>query len=474
MLDQVNTAITDRPNLANELRLAEERARHLAEFDVLTDLPNRAMLLRRLDQVIQSARDLQERVAVLYIDLDRFNNVNDSMGCDAGDRLLQVVAWRIRALVRHADIVARVSADEFVVVLPELRHPTDAAGVAHVLLESIRKPVELHDLQVCVTASIGISLFPMNGSTGEELVRNAVAAMYVAKDAGTGGYEFYAPSINAAATRKLQLESELRHALEHEELVLHYQPQVDLRTGQVTGAEALVRWNRPGVGLIPPGEFLPLAEERGLMLPLGRWVLTEAIRQMRAWMTLGVELPRIAVNVTAAELHREGFAVELATLLVAHNVPASRIEFELTEWAAVRDFESTRACLNALHAMGSSLSLDDFGTGYSSLSYLHRLPVDRVKIDQGFIRGLAPDSESIRIVRAIIGLARSFSLRVIAEGVENGRQVSLLSAEGCDEMQGFVTCPALPALQFQRFLQSWHDDRRTVTPAMTARRTASM
>lgn len=474
MLDQANTSITDWSSLTHELRLAEERARHLAEFDVLTDLPNRTLLLRRLEQMIQSARELQERVAVLYIDLDRFNNVNDSIGCDAGDRLLQVVAWRIRELVRHGDIVARVSADEFAVVLPELRHANDAAGVAHVLLEAIRKPIELQDLQVCVTASIGISLFPTHGSTGEELLRNAVAAMYVAKNAGTGGYEFYAPSINAAASRNLQLESELRRALQQDELVLHYQPQVDLRSGAITGAEALVRWNRPGVGLIPPGEFLPIAEERGLMLPLGRWVLTEAIRQMKAWMILGVELPRIAVNVTASELHREDFAVELSMLLTAHDVPASRLEFELTEWAAVRDFESTRACLNALHEMGASLSLDDFGTGYSSLSYLHRLPVDRVKIDQGFIRGLTAESESLRIVRAIIGLARSLSLRVIAEGVEDGGQMSLLSAEGCDEMQGYVTSPALPALQFQRFLQSWNEGRRAITLPVTARRSASM
>jgi len=457
-------------SLTHELEAAQQRVRHLVEFDLLTDLPNRSGTIRQLDQLMESARRVGGRIGLLYVDLDRFNNVNDSMGSSAGDRLLQTVARRMRGLLRHMDLVARVSADEFLVVLPELRHPSDAAGVAHVLLEAVRKPVDLNDQQVSVTASVGISVFPNDGMSSDELVRSAVAAMHVAKQSGPGTYQFYAPSINAGASRKLQIENELRIALEQDQLVLHYQPQVDLRSGAVVGAEALVRWFRPGSGLVPAGEFLPIAEEAGMMVPLGRWVLREAIRQMKIWDTLRLPIGRVAINVTASELHRPEFAAELATLLAIHELDASRLEFELTESAAVKDFESTSACLNALHSMGVSLSLDDFGTGYSSLSYLHLLPVDRVKIDQGFIRGLTPESDSIRIVRAIIGLARSFCLRVVAEGVETRQQSMLLTAEGCDEIQGFVASRPLPALQFQRVLQSWQQNHRAFVSSSTARR----
>lgn len=457
-------------SLSCELQAAQARARRLAEFDMLTDLPNRARALGQLEQLLESAARTHEQIAVLYVDLDRFNNVNDSMGSDAGDRLLQTVAQRLRGMLRHGDIVARVSADEFIVVLPELSQAADAAGVAHVLLESIRKPVLLKDLQVSVTASIGISVFPSDGSSSDELVRNAVAAMSAAKHSDPGTYGFYAPAINAAAPGKLKIENELRIALEQEQLLLHYQPQVDLRSGAVVGAEALVRWNRPGFGLVPPADFLPIAEERGLMIPLGRWVLREAIRQMVTWVALGLPLERVAVNLTASELHRPDFAAEVTSLLQENGLDASRLEFELTESAAVRDFDSTCASLHALHALGVTLSLDDFGTGYSSLSYLHRLPVDRVKIDQTFIRGLTPDSDSMRIVRAIMGLARSFSLRVVAEGVETRQQSALLAAEGCDEIQGFVASRALPALQFQRILQSWHRNHRMIISSPTARR----
>ncbi len=455
-------------SLTREPMAAEERARHFAECDLLTDLPNRARTLRQLKQLMQSGTAAREKIGLLYVDLDGFNNVNDSMGHEAGDHLLKTVALRMRGLLRHMDILARVGADEFIVVLPELRNPADAAGVAHVLLDAIRKPVTLNDRQVSVTASVGIGIAPCDATNGDELVRNAVAAMHAARQSGPGSYRHCAPSINAAAACNLKLENELRRALECEQLVLHYQPQVDLGSGAVIGAEALVRWNRTGVGLVPPGEFLPIAAERGLMVPVGRWVLREAIRQMKIWTLLGLPIGRVAVNLTDAELHRPGFVAELSSLLADHELEASRLEFELTAGTALRHFDRTCACLDALRALGAGLSLDDVGPGYSALRSLHRLPVDRVKIDQAFIRGLTPQSDSIRTVRAIIGLAHSFSLRVIAEGVETRNQAALLAAEGCDEIQGFAASRALPALQLQRVLQGWRHQDHAVS-SRTAR-----
>jgi diguanylate cyclase (GGDEF)-like protein/PAS domain S-box-containing protein len=440
----------------SERKAAADRVLHLAQYDLLTELPNRSLLLDRLEQLIVTSGRGSRRAAVLFLDLDRFKEVNDSMGHDSGDSLLQAVARRISGCVRKSDTVARMGGDEFVVLLHEIDGTDGVANVAQGLLRAVCAPLTLKEQELSISASIGIAIFPEDGISAGDLLRNADAAMYRAKNGGRNAFNFYTPELNQRAVESLQTESALRLAVERQELVLHYQPQVDVRTGAVVGVEALVRWNRQGIGLVSPEQFIPLAEERGLISAIDNWVLREAIRQAKEWDRAGLPPLTVAVNISATDFHSEGFVASVKQATVDQGFDARRIELELTERVAVRNVEATVAILQELHQLGFQLSLDDFGTGYSSLNYLRRFPIDRIKIDQSFVRELnVAGADALRTVRAIISLAKSYSMKVIAEGVEDRAQFDALRAENCDAIQGYLASRPLPHEDFARLLQTW-------------------
>ena len=429
--------------------------RHLAEHDPLTDLPNRGLLLRRLRETLDVANACGQKIGVMCIDLDRFNEINATMGHSAGDTLLQATAQRISAAVRHSDTVSRISADEYAVLLPGLLDTSDGAGIAQKVLEAVRAPLTLQGEEVSICASIGIAISPHDGTQPEELLRNAAAAMSRVKRERRNAYQFYTRELKERTAELLRMESALRLAIERQQLVLHYQPQLDLRTGAIVGAEALVRWYKPGEGLLPPGRFIPFAEERGLILPIGDWVITQAARQVQAWDRIGAPPITVAVNISASQFRHPELTEKIAAEIRATGIEASRLELELTESIAVRDKEMTITTVRELRRLGVRLSLDDFGTGYSSLSYLDQFPLDKIKIDQSFIHKMTGGPQSTRVVCAIIALAKSFGLKVIAEGVETREQLAVLRAENCDEIQGYLASPPLPPDQFSRFVRDW-------------------
>ena len=434
---------------------AEERMVHLAHHDALTDLPNRVLLMDRLNQLTKSARRRNSRVAVVFIDLDRFKAVNDSLGHDAGDLLLQTLAKRLSKAVRSEDTVARIGGDEFVVVFQGIHNIKDVAVLAQKLLSCLLEPVTLGGYELTTTASLGISLYPDDADSGEELIRNADAAMYQAKGAGRNAYQFYTSDLNQRALEMLSMENALRRAIERQEFVLHYQPQIDIRSGAVVGAEALIRWNHPDQGLLMPGKFISIAEERGLIVSIGSWVIEEASRQAAVWQhSAGLSIP-IAVNVSAAQFRQKDFVAQVAKSVQKHAITPSRIELEVTESFIMRDADTAIDTLEELHNMGLQLSIDDFGTGYSSLSYLRRFPIDKIKIDQSFVMEVTRDQNAGSIVSAVIGLARSLKLKVIAEGVETKEQLEILREQRCDEAQGFLFSPAVVSAEFEVLVHRW-------------------
>ena len=368
----------------SDRKAAEDRIAHLAQYDALTDLPNRALLTDRLTQLVGAVARDRDKAAVIFVDLDHFKEVNDSMGHEAGDLLLVAVAKRLRGCLRGGDTVARMGGDEFVVLLPHVLQPEDAAMVAQKVLQAIKQPVLIGAQELEISASIGICVVPDDGTSAGQLIRNADAAMYRAKSSGRDAYHFYTPDMNERALERLSLESALRRAITRGELVLHYQPLIDLRSGAITGAEALMRWNRPNLGLWPPGKFLPLAEERGLIVPMGEWAIEEGARQALAWSQAGIPIT-VAVNLSALQFHKRGFVEHVASVLAATRLPPHRLELELTESVLIRDANVTITSLQRLHELGVSLAIDDFGTGYSSLNYLRRFPIDKVKIDKSFV-----------------------------------------------------------------------------------------
>jgi len=428
--------ITDR-------KVAEERIQFLAYSDALTGLPNRRLLQDRLTQALASARRQKGRVALLFLDLDRFKNINDSLGHSVGDLLLQEVARRLTKWGREQDTVARVGGDEFLIVLTGLKDVTDAAVAAERLMGAMIGEYSIQGHALNLTGSLGISIFPEHGADTETLIKNADTAMYSVKESGRNGFRFFTEDVNAQAVERLTLENSLQHALDKEELFLVYQPQADIATGKIIGLEALLRWQHPELGLVPPDKFIRIAENCGLIVPIGEWVLRTACSQARKWQEEGLPPVRVAINVSAVQFRRQGFPEQVRRVLHETGLGPQYLELELTESVLLANAEVTLSVIQALKAMGLTLAIDDFGTGYSSFSYLKQFRVSRLKIDRSFIRDVAANPDDSAITAAIISMAKSLHLEVIAEGVENEAQMSFLRAHQCDEIQGYYFCKPL-------------------------------
>ncbi len=431
-------------------RLMSLKVAYLSQHDALTDLPNRVLLKDRLDQTISSARRHRKQLAVLYMDVDRFKYINDSMGYLIGDRLLQCIAQCLVAHVRNSDTVSRQGGDEFVVLLEEVED-AQAAGHSAAKIQAAladKHCIDQHELNV--TLSIGISIFPDDGDDAETLLRNADSAMYHAKEKGRNNYQFFKQEMNDRSVERQSLEGGLRQALARDEFVLHYQPKVNLETGAITGAEALIRWLHPVRGLLYPEQFVPIAEDSGLIIPIGQWIIREACKQAKIWQATGQRPTAIAVNVSAVELRSVDFLAGIRDTLKVTGLDPWYLEIELTESVLVQDIESSIALLHSLKALGLQLAIDDFGTGYSSLSYLRQFPVDTLKIDQSFVRDIMVDEGDSTIVSAVIGMGNSLKLRVTAEGVETREQLVFLQGENCEEGQGFYFSPAVDADAFTK------------------------
>lgn len=418
-------------------KLAEQRVQSLAYYDALTSLPNRTLLYDRLSLALAVARRSDQKLAVLFIDLDRFKTINDSLGHSIGDLLLKGVSQRLQACTREQDTIARLGGDEFLIVLTGVKDISDVAIAAERLMQATSEPFDVENHSLTVGCSIGISIFPEHGADAESLIKHADSAMYNAKEQGRHNFRFFTADMNVQAVERLSLENGLRSALDNSELFLVYQPQVDLLSGKVVGLEALLRWQHPQLGLVPPDRFIRLAENTGLILPIGDWVLDTACLQARKWQQSGLPPVPVAVNVSAVQFRRDGFCARVRAVLEETGLAPRYLELELTESVLLAHVDMTIEILDELKAMGVTLTIDDFGTGYSSLSYLKRFPVSKLKIDRSFIRDVAADSDDAAITTAIIGMANSLHLKVIAEGVETAEQISFLQQHHCDGIQGF-------------------------------------
>jgi diguanylate cyclase (GGDEF)-like protein/PAS domain S-box-containing protein len=427
---------------------------HSARHDFLTGLPNRKLLNDRVRQAIAAAPRHMKKVAVLFLDLDGFKHINDSLGHPIGDRLLQSVAKRLVDCVRGSDTVSRQGGDEFVVLLSEVEGLDSVAATVRRLLQAGAEPhsIDQHDLHV--TSCIGVSVFPDDGLDPETLVKNADTAMYEAKENGRQSFQFFKPAMNVRAVERQSIEGSLRRALERQEFALHYQPKINLRTGEISGAEALIRWTHPTRGSVSPAQFIPVAEDCGLILPIGNWVLREACRQARSWVDAGLRLGTMGVNISAIEFRNENFLEGVFAILKDTGLDPTYLELELTESVLMKHPESTASVLQALRAKGVQVAVDDFGTGYSSLSYLQKFSIDALKIDQSFVRRITTAPDETTIVTAVIGMARSLKLRVVAEGVETLKELEFLQAHQCDEAQGYYFGRPIVPAQFAKLLET--------------------
>jgi diguanylate cyclase (GGDEF)-like protein/PAS domain S-box-containing protein len=435
-----------------ERKEQEERTRFLADHDELTELPNRSLFRQNLNKALQRAERSGRMLSILFFDLDRFKNINDSLGHDAGDEVLRAVAERLTACVRKIDMVARFGGDEFAVLTEGLTAEDQASTVARKILEALSKPMILAGRQYRPAASIGISTYPTDGRDAQALLKNADIAMYRAKEEGRGTFQFYSEQLNTHSVQRLEFESNLSNALNNREFVLYYQPKVDLATGRVTGLEALIRWISPQLGFIPPGEFISIAEETGLIVPMGRWVAQTACVQNRAWQKGGLPQLRIAINISARQMSDKGLVEFLSETVRKTGLTIESLELEITESAVMSNQEHAEKVLNELKDLGFHLTMDDFGTGYSSLAYLKRFPFDSVKIDQSFVRGIPESKDDEAIVEAIIAMAHSLQLKVVAEGVETREQYDFLRRLGCDQIQGYYFSKPIPASEIVKLL----------------------
>jgi diguanylate cyclase (GGDEF)-like protein/PAS domain S-box-containing protein len=426
---------------------------HLAEHDALTDLPNRLLLNDRLARSIALARRYGRRLAVLFLDCDRFKHINDSLGHAIGDQVLRSVARRLTTCVRESDTVSRHGGDEFLILLSEVDQPEDAGLIAEKIVSSVAEPHHISGHELTLTASVGIALYPEDGQDAQSLIMRADTAMYHVKNTGRNRVGFYRPDMEAPAVKRSSIESELRNALDAGEFELFYQPTIDLATGHIRGAEALMRWHHPERGLMPPDQFIPAAEASALIIPMGRWALREACRQARAWQDAGLPPIPIAVNVSALQFRTAGFLEDIQRFLQETRLPSRFLELELTESALMVDTAATTSLLEVLKKNGVVLKVDDFGTGPSSLSYLQHFPVDVLKIDQSFVREIAATADGAPLVRAVIAMGKSLGCRIVAEGVETKHQFAYLRAERCDEGQGFHFSPPVDAATFERLLR---------------------
>jgi diguanylate cyclase (GGDEF)-like protein len=422
--------ITDR-------KLAEKQVQFLAYYDALTQLPNRTLLHDRLGKALADARRHHHKVALLFLDLDRFKDINDSLGHSVGDLLLRAVAERLKTWGREQDTVARLGGDEFLLMLTELKDTPDAAVAAERLMKAMSAEFVVEGHSLNVGCSLGISIFPEHGTDCDTLIKNADAAMYCAKDNGRNNFRFYTADINAQVMERLSLEHSLRTALEKQQLFLMYQPQVDIASGNIAGMEALLRWQHPEMGLVPPDKFIRIAENSGLIVPIGEWVLRTACQQVKSWQNEGLPAVSIAVNVSAIQFRQEGFCDLVRKVLQDTGLAPQYLELELTESLLLANADVMLSVVQELKAMGIMLAIDDFGTGYSSFSYLRQFHVSKLKIDRMFIRDVALKPDDAAITTAIISMAKSLNLKVIAEGVENEAQMSFLRAHDCDEIQGY-------------------------------------
>ena len=473
--DEAGRAVALRGTLQDvtERRNAEARIRELAYFDTITGLPNRTLFVEHLEQALEQGKRNRRHLSVLFIDLDRFKRVNDSFGHSVGDLLLHQVSTRLTESLRRCDVLsrnvalpyagqgrsntlARLGGDEFVVLLSEIRRPEDASTVARRIMNALDEPFIVEGSQIYVTASIGISTYPGDGDDADKLLKSADAAMYQVKSEGRSGFRFYTPETNSRAFERLSLETNLRRALERDEFSVHYQPRVDAPSERVVGMEALVRWNHPDLGLVSPAEFIPIAEETGLIIPLGEWVIATACRQTEEWRRAGLAGLRLSVNLSAVQFRGSSLLATVENALSIAQLDAASLELELTESMLIGDAEKGIGLMQSLREMGLSLSIDDFGTGYSSLGHLKRFPIQCLKIDRYFIRDIVSDRDDAALVRGVIHLAHSLGLKVVIEGVEDSEQRDCVSEYGCDEIQGYFYAQPLPAAEFASWVENHH------------------
>ena len=447
------------------LEAANKQLRHLASHDALTGLPNRVLLDDRLSQAVAHAERDGHSFAVAMFDLDRFKVVNDSFGHRAGDELIKEVAHRLAGIARSTDTVGRLGGDEFVFIMERLAKREDAEHIARRAVEALQVPIRIGGVNIHSSASVGIALFPTDGTSVETLIANADAAMYCAKQRGRNNIQCYASGMNSVTQDKVRLESDLHQALALGQFELHYQPKLDTSTGVIHGAEALIRWRHPERGLVLPGEFIPLAEACGLIDSIGEWVVREGCRQARTWQLEGLPHLRVAVNLSAFQFRNGNLLQTIREALQAADLDPRFLEVEITESAVMSDPEESVAILEQLSRMGVVVSVDDFGTGYSSMSYLRRFPIDKLKIDRAFIAELISRADDTSIVKAIVSLAHSLHLKVVAEGVETQEQLDLLKALGCDQYQGYCFSPAVPAAKFAALLRDSRHNSAMVDPA---------